>query len=151
MSHKITTMLIASALLLSLSIPVSADGPVADGLAWLKTQQQPDGGFTNGFAEGSDLGTTCDIVLAAAAGEQDVHAWVSDDGNSPLDYLGDQLAAGAVDQLGLRAKVALALLASGEDPETFEGHTLIAELQAAYGEATGSYSGNIFEQAMVML
>nr|HID13975.1 hypothetical protein [Anaerolineae bacterium] len=151
MFRKILTFLFVLTVLLTLTVPAQAGDPITDGLAWLKSQQQADGGFTNGFSEGSDLGTTCDIILAIAAGGQDASTWVSDDGNSPLDYLYAQVAGGAVDKIGLKAKVVLALLAAGQDPTAFAGRDLIAELNAAYDDVTGSYGGTIFDQALVML
>ena len=151
MSRKILILLITLIALLTLTISTQAGDPITDGLAWLKTQQQADGGFTNGFSEGSDLGTTCDIVLAIAADGQDTSTWVSDDGNSPLDYLRAQVTGGAVDTLGLKAKVVLALLATGQDPTAFAGSDLIAELETAYDEDTSSYGETIFDHALVML
>jgi prenyltransferase beta subunit len=151
MSRKILTFLFSLTVLLALIAPARAGDPITDGLTWLKTQQQADGGFTNGFSEGSDLGTTCDIVLAIAAGGQDASTWVSDDGNSPLDYLYAQVAGGAVDKLGLKAKVVLALLSTGQDPDAFAGSNLVAELNAAYDEGTSRYGETIFDHALVML
>jgi hypothetical protein len=151
MSRKILTLLLTLIAVLALAAPAQAGEPIPDGLAWLKDQQQPDGGFTNGFSEGSDLGTTCDIVLAIAADGQDASTWASGDGNSPLDYLYAQVAAGAVGTIGLRAKAVLALLATGQDPAAFAGRDLIAELSAAYDEDTGRYGETIFDHALVML
>lgn len=151
MSRRVLALLFVLSVVLVPATAARASDPIGDGLAWLKTQQQADGGFTNGFTEGSDLGTTCDVILAIAAGGQDASAWVSDDGNSPLDYLYDQVAAGAVDALGLKAKIALALLATGQDPTAFAGTDLIAELNAAYEEDGGSYGETIFDHALVML
>jgi hypothetical protein len=142
---------LALVLLAALALPVWAGDPVETGLAYLAAQQQADGGFTNGFSAGSDLGTTCDVVLAITAGGQDASTWVSGGGNSPLDYLYAQVAGGAVDKLGPRAKVVLALLATGQDPTAFAGHDLIAELGVAYDETTGSYGGTVFDQALVVL
>ena len=151
MSRVLLSSWLALVLLAALALPVWAGEPIETGLEYLVTQQQSDGGFTNGFSEGSDLGTTCDVVLAIAAGGQDASGWVSDEGNSPLDYLHGQVTAGAVDAPGLRAKTALALLATGQDPADFAGQDLIAELNAGYDDATGSYGGSVFDQALVML
>ena len=142
---------LALVLLMACAWPAWAQDPVETGLEYLATQQQADGGFTNGFSEGSDLGTTCDTILAIAAAGQDASTWVSDKGNSPLDYLHAQVAAGTVDALGLKAKTALALLATGQDPAAFAGSDLIAELNAAYDEASGGYGSSVFDQALVML
>jgi len=138
-------------ILLPLTVTAQADDPITTGLDWLKTQQQADGGFTNGFSEGSDLGTTCDIILAIAAGEQDASTWVSNDGNSPLDYLYAQVEADAVNTLGLQAKTVLALLATGQDPAAFAGSDLIAKLNAAYDATAGLYGETIFDHSLAML
>lgn len=151
MSRKTVTLILALVALLAMTVSVQASGPINDGFAWLKSQQQADGGFGTGFSEGSDLGATCDVVLAIAAGGQDASVWVSDDGNSPLDYLYSQVVGGKPDKVNLKAKVVLALLAAGQDPTTFAGQDLIADLNSAYDEDSGSYGGNTFDQALVML
>ena len=151
MSHNALIVPLVVVVLLALVVPAWADDPVAGGLGWLRSQQQADGGFSSGFTEGSDLGTTCDIILAIASGGQDVGAWESDGGNTPLTYLEAQVAGGGMDQLGLTAKVALALLVAGRDPAAFGGRDLIAELEAAYDDASGNYGGSVFDQALVIL
>ncbi|MBL7062626.1 MAG: cell wall anchor protein [Anaerolineae bacterium] len=151
MSRAFVASWLVLALLTTFTLPAWAGDPVEAGLGYLAAQQQPDGGFGSGFGEGSDLGTTCDIVLAIAAGGQDVSTWVSEDGNSPLDYLYTRVAGGVVDTPGLKAKVILALLAAGQHPTAFAGHDLVAELNAAYDETSGSYGGTIFDQALAML
>lgn len=152
MVRRLLSLGLVLATVFAFALPAWADdGPMANSLKWLKTQQQPDGGFTNGFSEGSDLGTTCDVILAIAAAGQDVNTWVSKGGNTPLDYLKAQLLAGAVKQVSQKAKVVLALLAVDEDPAQFGGHDLLAELNAAYDDTTGSYGGNLFDQALVIL
>jgi prenyltransferase beta subunit len=151
MSRRILTMLAALVALLTLVAPALASDPVTDGLAWLKTQQQPDGGFSSGFGAGSDVGTTCDAVLAIAAGGQDASTWRASDGDSPLEYLHAQVAAGTVNEPGARAKTVLALLATGQEPTAFAGHDLVAELEAACDPSTGSYGGTVFGQTLAML
>lgn len=151
MVRLLVATVFAVTFLVSSVLPVRAGDPVETGLAYLAAQQQPDGGFTNGFSEGSDLGTTCDVVLAIAAAGQDPSAWRSSMDRSPLDYLAAQVAAGKADTVGLWAKVILALTATGQDPTDFAGRDLIAELQAAYDPATGSFGSNLFDQAMAIL
>ena len=151
MHRRILTLFLTLSILLTLTVIAQADDPITTSLAWLKTQQQADGGFTNGFSTGSDLGTTCDIILAIAAGEQDASTWRSDEDNSPLDYLHAQVETGAVSTFGLKAKTVLALLATGQDPAAFAGSDLIAELNAAYDAATGIYGDTVFDHALAML
>lgn len=136
--------------LAALALPARADDPIETALAYLATQQQSDGGFTNGFSEGSDLGTTCDVILAIVAAGQDPQSWRSADGHSPLDYLQAQIDAGSVNTVGLRAKVALALAAVGIDPADFSP-ALLDEIEAAYDSASGSFGSTLFDQALAML
>ena len=142
---------LALILFISSALPAWAGDPISMGLDYLTAQQQSDGGFSNGFSDGSDLGTTCDVVLAIAAAGQDASTWRSADDRSPLDYLAAQTAAGAVDSVGMRAKVSMALLATGQDPASFAGHDLLGELEAAYDAETGSYGSSIFDQSLAML
>jgi hypothetical protein len=151
MSRKILISLATFAVLIALVVPVQADEQIDNSLDWLMTQQQPDGGFTNGFSEGSDLGTTCDIVLAIAAAGQDASTWTSDEANSPLNYLQEQVAGGAVGMVNQQAKVIMALLATGQEPTDIGGADLLSELSEAFDEATGSYGENVFEQALAVL
>ncbi len=150
-SRKLAGVGLVLALLLILTSTVYAGDPVADGLVWLRSQQQDDGGFTNGFSEGADLGTTCDIVLALAAAGEDIDDWVSDAGSSPLDYLETRVAGGDIALIGEKAKVSLALLALGQDPTSFAGADLIGEIQADFDESTGSYGSSIFDQALIIV
>lgn len=151
MSRKILSIMVLLSALVTVAAPVRASDTIDEALSWLKSQQQADGGFGTGFGEGSDLGATCDVLLAIAAAGQDPSQWISDEGRSALDYLYSQVSAGKPEALGLRAKVALALLATGQDPADLAGRDLIGQLNSAYDEETGSYGGNVFEQAMVML
>jgi hypothetical protein len=151
MTRSLVATLLALTLIVTFTAPALAGDPVETGLAYLAAQQQPDGGFTNGFSEGSDLGTTCDAVLAIAAAGRDASSYRSSQDRSPLDYLAAQVSGAAVDTVGLRSKVTLALLAVGQDPAAFAGHNLLAELEAAYDEATGSYGSTVFDQALAML
>ncbi len=151
MSRVVLVGLCVVGLLLMVGGAVRAGEPLDSALAYLAAQQQADGGFTSGFSEGSDLGTTCDVILAIAAACQDPHTWRSAQGLSPLDYLKAQVSAGNVGSLGLQAKVALALAAVGIDPAGFGGHDLLGEIEAAYDPATGSYGSTIFDQALAVL
>ncbi len=151
MSRLSVKLVLCVVVILALALPAEADDPITNSLNWLKTQQQADGGFTNGFSEGSDLGTTCDVILALAAAGEDPTAWLSSAGQSPLDYLRVQVEDGLVEQVNQKAKVVLALTAAGEDASAFGGHDLLAELAAAYDEASGSFGGNTFDQALAIL
>lgn len=108
--------------------PSGADRPTVDAAtAWLRTQQQIDGGFeVAGFA-GFE---TPDAVLALAEAAQNGAAWdpdaaraavaaVTTGGNSPLDYL-DAFAASGLD-VGQAAKLVVLVAAPlGLDPSAFD-------------------------------
>jgi hypothetical protein len=42
-------------------------------------------------------------------------------------------------------------VSTGQDPATFAGYDLLADLEAAYDEAGGSYGSSVFDQALVIL
>lgn len=151
MFRKILMLLFALSVTLALTVTAQAGDQITGSLAWLETQQQADGGFTNGFSEGSDLGTTCDVILALAAADEDASTWISDDGESPLDYLYAQVETGAVEKVGPKAKIVLALLATGQHPADFGESDLIAELNTFYDATTHLYGETIFDHALVML
>jgi hypothetical protein len=144
-------------IVLALSLAVSAAAPAPQGdealsraLAWIETQQQPDGGYSNGFTSGSDVGTTADVILAVALAGRAPSFWESADAH-PLDYLEGQVAAGAVSGSGLSAKVALALLALGRDPRDFGGVDLLVTVQEGFDSSLGLFGGGTFDSALCVL
>ena len=126
-------ILIVLSIALTIAIPVNAGAPEA--LAWLRTQQNPDGGF--GSPE-STVGTTADTVLAIVAGGEDPATW-DKDGNTPLSYLAANGTAAAA-SAGSAAKVILALVAAGKDPRTFSGVDLVYALEQQLGD-DGKFGG----------
>lgn len=123
----------------------------AEALAWLRAAQEPDGGFSSGFAEGSDLGTTVEVILAAAAAGEDVSTWVTDEGRSPLDYVATQVASSAVTDVGNLGKVILVAVATGQDPRSFAGEDLIEGVKAEQDPETGLFGDTLFKHAYVVL
>jgi hypothetical protein len=125
-----------------------ASGGVEPALAWLRRAQQPDGGFSSGFAEGSDIGATADAIVAIASGGEDPAAWTMD-GSTPLDYLRAHLTdiAGP----GQAAKVGLALVAAGEDPSTFGGVDLPQMIEKGFDASTGTFGGGPYDSALAIL
>jgi hypothetical protein len=116
---------VALAIVLALSLPVLADGPSA--VAWLKVQQNADGGF--GSPE-STIGATADVLLAVASTGDNGIAW-GENGSTPLDYL--RANAPSITKAGDTAKVILALIASGQNPRTSAGLDLVAKLEGIIG------------------
>ncbi|HSB89002.1 MAG TPA: prenyltransferase/squalene oxidase repeat-containing protein [Anaerolineales bacterium] len=137
-------------LLASLAVPVTAgaQGDLRTALAWLRSQQNPDGGFSNGFSEGSDIGATADAVLAAASAGQSPSTWMQD-GVSPLDFLAAQV--GQVRDAGLAAKVTLAAVAAGQDPHALGGANLVELMLAGFDAQTGFFGGGPYDSALAIL
>lgn len=119
--------------------------PVDAALDWLLTQQQADGGLTNGFAEGSDLGATVETVLASVSAGGNPAAW----DNSPLAYLEAQ-AATAEDAASL-SRLIFAAHALGQAPTAFGGVDLVAGLLATQDSATAQFGDSLYAHAYAML
>lgn len=118
-------------------------------LTWLRAQQQPDGGFSNGFAPGSDPGTTADAVLAILAAGEDPARWVVG-GATPLSYL-EAAAPSQPLSAGLAAKLTLAARAAGLAPAAFGGVDLTAAIEGGFGTAIGLYGGGPYDSALALL
>jgi hypothetical protein len=127
----------------------AATDPVQAALDWMRTQQQPDGGFSNGFAPGSDPGATADAVLAIAAAGGNPSEWMSG-GKNPLDALQAALGAGAVGGAGAVAKLALATKAAGLDVHSFGSVDLTARILEDYSAATGMFGSGPFDSALAI-
>lgn len=120
-AKRFATIAIALIAGLALTLPALADGPSA--VAWLRAQQNADGGFGS---PASSVGATADVLLAAAATGQNAAAWAVE-GNTALAYL--QANAGTIQKAGEAAKAALALIASDIHPRDLGGTDLIAMLE----------------------
>lgn len=120
-------------------------------IAWLRAAQEPDGGFSSGVAEGSDFGTTAEVILAAVAAGQDVSTWVTSAGRTPLDYVASQVAAGQVSDVGNLSKAIFIATATGQDPRTFGGMNLVSQVLAGQDTATGQFGDTLFKHAYAVL
>ncbi len=120
MRRLTATGLMLFALCLSIVVaPVAAqDQTAAAGKAveWLVAQQQPDGGFA-GFSGESDPGATVDAVLALAAADR---IGIEADTQPAIDYLKSQALVFTQQTPGSAAKLAIALVVTGNDPHDFE-------------------------------
>lgn len=146
-------LLVALACLLVLPVlvwPVAAAS--SDGLdaavAWLRAAQRPDGGFSSGFSEGSDLGATADAVVAIASAGQSPDSWRVG-GVSPLDFLAAHAAEATTP--GLAAKLVLASVAAGRDPADFGGVDLPKLILDGLDPSTGLFGGGPYESALAVL
>ncbi len=150
---KLGLMVLVIGLVLAWVAPVTAARYAQSeaALAWLRGFQQPDGGFTNGFSAGSDLGTTVDVILAATATGQDCSTWLSSAGNSPLDYLAAQVRQGAVKDAGSLSRAVLAAVATGQDPRHFAGKNLVQALLATQDKKTARFGDSLYAHAYAMV
>lgn len=113
-------------------MPVHAGGQnsgagAAEALRYLRSRQNPDGGFSEPGA-GSDLVTTCWVVLAGAAAEENPLDWTAG-GANPGQFL--EVAVGSTSYLADLELVAIAVSAAGGDPENIAGRDLTALIKAS--------------------
>ena len=148
----IRRLVLVAALAACVMAPASAAAqskPLQAAVDWLRTQQQADGGFSNGFVPGSDPGATADAVLAITSAGQDAAQWTVG-GNNPLDALRLAVEAGAVTGAGGFAKVALAVQAAGQDVRSFGGMDLTAAILADRNAGAGLFGGGPYDTALAM-
>lgn len=142
-------LLIASVLALTFrpavaQLPADPAEVVAKAVAYLKTQQQPDGGMT-GFSGASDPDTTIRTVIALVLNGQPLDSFISAGGQTLLNSLDAQASHYVHDPNGLlfpgRAGLLLSALAlASQDVHTFGGIDLAAELAATYQPESGAYA-----------
>jgi prenyltransferase beta subunit len=145
-------LMLAAALAAGVLAPASAAAqtqPLQAALDWLRTQQQADGGFSNGFVPGSDPGATADALLAITSAGQEAAAWTVG-GNDPLEWLATAVQSGAVAGAGGLAKVALALQAAGLDVHSFGGMDLTQAILADQDPETGLFGGGTYDSALAI-
>jgi len=128
--------------------PAASSGGKESALVWLRASQLADGGFSSGFSDGSDIGATADAVIAIASAGEAPATWRAVEA-SPIDFLRSHVAE--VTGSGLAAKVALALIAAGENPSDFGGVDLPAIIAAGFDSSTGFYGGGPYDSAMSIL
>jgi hypothetical protein len=123
------------------------EAAVARALAWLHTQQQPNGAI-------GGLGGSCDMarVVALAGDDPDGPSWTPEQTSllqrCKLD-LPDYLAR---NDTGRLAKVLRAAQAANQNPHNFGGYDLLARLQAQYDPQTGLYAANnLFRNSLALI
>jgi prenyltransferase beta subunit len=103
--------------------PIQLDNEtIQNALNYLKTQQVSDGGF-------GDLSTTNWAVMAISSANEDPHTWIKN-GKSPVDYMkahANELSS-ALDY----ERFTLSIVATGENPENFNGINYTNEIKAFY-------------------
>jgi energy-coupling factor transport system substrate-specific component len=129
---------VAALLLLAVLVPAQA-GAAEQGraTAWLRAQQNADGGFGADAERDSGPEMTAWAMLGLAAAGTNA-ADVTTSGRSPLDFLRGRL--GELKSPGDLARTILALQATGADPRDFGNRNLVAALLAKRRD-NGSYEG----------
>ncbi len=142
--YPLLGLLLALQLAITSALPVLRGvEPVASAIAWLHTQQLPDGSFgmrmTGGrYAPSASL--TADVVYVLALHGEDPAgpAWTQN-GVSLLDALVALTPEYTATDAGQAGKVARAVAVAGRDPRSFGGVDLIRRIEAAYDPQTGRY------------
>jgi hypothetical protein len=124
-------------------------GDLGQAVSWLKDQQQADGGFSNGFAPESDLGTTADAILAFFFAGEDPNLLKMED-QSPVDFLQARVQSGDVQGAGVAAKIVLALNAAGLDPRSFASQDLVEAILKDHDDVTGLFGFGPFDSALAI-
>ncbi|MDD3621276.1 MAG: helical backbone metal receptor [Methanofollis sp.] len=106
----------------------AGNGTVQKSLDYLKSCQQPDGGFAEPGEE-TDPGTSWGAMMAIVAAGQNPHTWTVN-GTSAVDYWahsGENLVAEGTAELG---RMVTLIAAIGGDPHDFGGEDYLANLKA---------------------
>jgi hypothetical protein len=149
---KLAILSVLALVMVTAVLPVAAQTPGTESaLVWLRQIQESSGGFSNGFSEGADFGATVEVILAAAAFGQDVSAWVTPAGLSPLDYVRAQVAGGQASDMGEVSRAILVAVATGQDPRNFGGRDLVNSLLSKQDPDTGMLGGDLFKHAYAVL
>lgn len=129
---------VVAALLLGALAPGSADAAGPDSaVKWLRSVQNPDGGFGSSPEDDSGTEMTAWAALGLEAAGINPHD-VAKGKHTPITYL-----RGHVDELespGDLSRTILALLGAGADPREFGGRNLVADLHDRRRD-NGSYMG----------
>lgn len=116
------------------------------GVAWMATQQQPDGSFA-----GFNPGATIDAVLALVAAGRNPNDFAVN-GQTPLSYLATQAGNYTGQGAAAAGKLLVGVAAARANPLSFGGIDLVAALQSTYQPASGQYgAGSTWDQAWALL
>jgi hypothetical protein len=110
------------------------EDPASRALAYLQTQQQPDGSIAESYAD-SEL-----FAISAAADGYDPNAMTASSGVSVMtDLAGNAGFACTVSDPGACGELIQAVVAAGGRPASFGGQDLLTTMDAAYDATTGVY------------
>jgi hypothetical protein len=149
MKRLLVPALSAGLLTVALSVPALAFQPATNAatraLQWIHTQQKADGSI------GGDASNTEYTVWGLGANHLSISTFATA-GKNPLDYLATNVG-NEEKTAGSSAQLLLAVIAASQNPRTFAGHDLVADLEATFGAKTpGEYGDNdIFGDALAIV
>ncbi len=135
--------------------PVTGSSRIAAAAAgaagWLVSQQADDGSFA-GFSGKADAGTTVDAILALVAA-RDAGVDVGSSIDDAVGYLasGDIALVYTQTGVGQAAKLALGLIATGQNPDDFAKVSPLLILEHGLNADTGFYGTGLYDTALTML
>jgi hypothetical protein len=131
--------------------PATGSGGISGAADWLVSQQAADGSFV-GFSGKADAGTTVDAIMALVAAKE-----AGVDVGSSIDSAVGYLASGDISLVyvqtgvGQAAKLALGLIAAGQDPNDFANVSPLLILEHGLNADTGFYGTGLYDTALTML
>lgn len=114
---------------------------------WLLSQEADDGGFL-GFSGKTDPGATADAVIALGAARK---TGIDVELSNAVGYLATNANTYAQSGTGQAAKLALAMIAAGENPRDAGGVDPLALVEHGQREDTGIYGTGIFDHALCIM
>jgi hypothetical protein len=122
----------------------AVDGAIGRAVAWLHSQQLPDGGFSGAPGSPSSAATTSDAVFVLARlGEDPAGKDWTVDGQSALAALTALTSAYVGTDAGQAGKVARAVAVAGGNARSVAGLDVISVLQSDYDPASGRYNPDL--------
>ena len=111
------------------SYPLTAsDNQVADALDYLRGVQSSDGSI-------GSFASSAWVAMAIAAAGEDPNTWQKDSGPSIVDYLATNAAT--ANSAADYARMAMAAVAAGAEPESFGGRDFVTLLRGEYDRTRG--------------
>jgi len=144
--RRLAACVVVAALLAAIPHPAVAVSPnrrrALEGSSYIVAQQRANGAI----CAFSCVGSTADAVLALVSART-----APGPVQEAIAYLRRQVERGAVDGLGLRAKVAMAAVAGGANPRAFGGANLVRAITRSEGGGGHYGDAAVFDQALAML
>jgi prenyltransferase beta subunit len=115
-------------------------------LAYLRTQQEPNGGFI-----GFGVGSTVDAIIAVKATGADLNSFVSISGVTPLQYLATQAPTYPRSSAAAAGKFVLGVIAAGGNAQDIGGINAVLSMTQQFSSTTGRYGSTVWDQSWTLL